>query len=43
MMKPMEVIQGKFRASLEPLWAMKIAKYVCMYGSNSRIYPANTL
>ena len=23
-----EVIQGKFRASLEPLWAVKIARYV---------------
>ena len=23
-----EVIQGKFRASLEPLWAMEIARYV---------------
>ena len=23
-----EVNQGKFRASLEPLWAVKIARYV---------------
>ena len=31
-----EVIQTKFRASLEPLWAVKVAR-------NSHVYPANTI